>query len=222
MDKKTLRKLKSIERDSLGQDKLRALSDMISDRVMALDEFAASSIILSFASFKSEVSTYRLMEEALKMGKKIYVPKVIGKDMIFYRIKSMEELEPGYYGVPEPVNLCEENMLYLHKGTDAEENCSDNRKCERSEDTDPPAEDDLNHQREIFVIVPGLAFDRKLNRIGYGAGFYDRFFRKYGNTTFFKCAVAFDMQLCDEIDADEFDVKCDLLITEKETIYKKS
>ena len=44
-----------------------------------------------------------LIEEAWKRGKEVAVPKVSGKDMVFYRLTDFSQLEPGYYGIPEPV-----------------------------------------------------------------------------------------------------------------------
>lgn len=69
-----------------------------------------------------------------------------------------------------------------------------------------------------LIIVPGVAFDKYGNRIGFGRGYYDRFFKKYPNTK--KIAVAFEIQVIEEkIDTDIFDEKVDMLITEK-NIYK--
>ena len=43
-----------------------------------------------------------LIEEAWKAGKEVAVPKVDGKDMIFYKLTDFSQLEPGYFGIPEP------------------------------------------------------------------------------------------------------------------------
>ena len=63
-----------------------------------------------------------------------------------------------------------------------------------------------------LVIMPGVAFDRTGNRIGYGKGYYDKYFSKYPEI--YKIAIAFSMQIMPEIKADEFDVKADCVITE--------
>ena len=62
------------------------------------------------------------------------------------------------------------------------------------------------------VIMPGVAFDRSGNRIGYGKGYYDKYFAKYPDL--YKIAIAFDLQIVSEIQADKFDVKADCVITE--------
>lgn len=69
-----------------------------------------------------------------------------------------------------------------------------------------------------LIIVPGVAFDKFGNRIGFGRGYYDRFFEKYPNAK--RIAIAFEIQVITEkIEADIFDKKVDMLITE-ENIYK--
>lgn len=65
-----------------------------------------------------------------------------------------------------------------------------------------------------LMIVPGLAFDYELDRIGYGKGFYDKYFTAYADKSFTKCGIAFDCQMCEKIEADPFDQPLDMLITE--------
>lgn len=62
-----------------------------------------------------------------------------------------------------------------------------------------------------IAFVPGIAFDRKGNRIGFGGGYYDRYLPK---TRALRIALAFEMQIVEEILALEHDQKMDLLITE--------
>lgn len=68
-----------------------------------------------------------------------------------------------------------------------------------------------------LIIVPGVAFDKFGNRIGFGRGYYDRFFNKYPNAK--RVAIAFEIQIVEEIETDIYDKKIDILITEK-NIYK--
>jgi len=60
------------------------------------------------------------------------------------------------------------------------------------------------------VFVPGVAFDKKGNRIGYGKGFYDRFLKDFDPI---KVGVAFDFQVIDELPAEDHDEKVDFIIT---------
>ncbi|MBQ3222985.1 MAG: 5-formyltetrahydrofolate cyclo-ligase [Clostridia bacterium] len=66
-----------------------------------------------------------------------------------------------------------------------------------------------------LVLVPGVAFDKKGGRLGYGSGYYDRFLAK---TRALKVALAFEMQIVEDTLALAHDQKMDMLITE-ERVY---
>ena len=67
------------------------------------------------------------------------------------------------------------------------------------------------------IITPGVAFDRDKNRVGFGRGYYDRFFVKQPNAK--KIAIAFEEQIIGEdIETDKYDKKVDILITENNII----
>ncbi|MGB8453757.1 MAG: 5-formyltetrahydrofolate cyclo-ligase [Anaerocolumna sp.] len=74
-----------------------------------------------------------------------------------------------------------------------------------------PFEDNL-------IIVPGLAFDKHKNRIGYGRGYYDGFFSKFNNYPLEKIALAFDFQVLSELPAEGHDIKVDQIITQSYVI----
>lgn len=69
------------------------------------------------------------------------------------------------------------------------------------------------------VIVPGVAFDTKGNRIGFGAGYYDKFFAE--NPFVYKIGLCYEFQLSDELDADIHDVAVDAIVTEDRMILTK-
>lgn len=69
------------------------------------------------------------------------------------------------------------------------------------------------------IIVPGVGFDRKRNRVGYGKGFYDGFLKYYHDVP--KIAFAYDFQVVENIDdIYENDVKMNGIITDKEEFYE--
>lgn len=65
------------------------------------------------------------------------------------------------------------------------------------------------------VLVPGVAFDANLNRIGYGVGYFDRFLKE---TDALKIGICFDMQVASGILAEPHDVRMDMVVTEKRII----
>lgn len=63
-----------------------------------------------------------------------------------------------------------------------------------------------------LIIVPGVAFDRNGDRIGHGAGYYDRFLDGY---TGIKAGICYNFQIVENAWPNEMDIKMDFLITEK-------
>ncbi len=64
-----------------------------------------------------------------------------------------------------------------------------------------------------LILVPGAAFDKLGNRVGYGAGYYDRFLNRANKNTC-TVALAFSLQLVSKIPRGLFDVPLDYIITE--------
>ncbi|HNX17534.1 MAG TPA: 5-formyltetrahydrofolate cyclo-ligase [Methanoregula sp.] len=67
------------------------------------------------------------------------------------------------------------------------------------------------------IILPMLGFDRAGGRIGYGAGYYDRFLSK--NPNLLKIGVAFACQEIDRLPVDENDIRMDYIVTEDGIVY---
>ena len=68
------------------------------------------------------------------------------------------------------------------------------------------------------LIIPGVAFDRTGNRIGFGAGCYDKFLN---GISAIKIGFCYDMQIIDHIDSEPFDIKMDYVISENGIIPTK-
>ena len=79
--------------------------------------------------------------------------------------------------------------------------------AETSEEIDP---NDLD-----AIILPAIGFDRELNRLGQGGGYYDRLLTK---TDCFNVAVGFDCQLVDKVPVEETDRRIDAAVTPGETV----
>ena len=63
-----------------------------------------------------------------------------------------------------------------------------------------------------IILVPGIAFDRNGNRMGFGKGFYDRFLMEGSGI---KIGICYEFQLFDKIPISEYDVPVDIVITEE-------
>jgi len=70
-----------------------------------------------------------------------------------------------------------------------------------------------------LIIVPGVGFDEKGNRLGHGKGYYDKLLQK---TNAKKIGLAFECQIVNQIPTDENDIPVDMIITEKRIINCKT
>jgi len=92
------------KRDSIDPETKKAKDLLIKEKILSLSEFRQATVIFLFASFRSEVSTSPLIEEALRLGKRVVLPSVdpTNKELRLYEIKDPVELSSGYMGITEP------------------------------------------------------------------------------------------------------------------------
>ena len=191
MEKGEIRKDVLRRRDALDKESRAIASIKLADRIIGHQWFYRSDRILIFASYGSEIDTTEIILEALRTGKKVYVPKVEGDRMNFYRIRSMDHLRPGYKGIPDPVA----------QAVIAADNADEHGK--RMELYEYVAEE-MPH---TLMIMPGVAFDPFRNRIGYGKGFYDRYLADKQELKLRTIAVGFQCQEVEEVPVEESDIK---------------
>ncbi len=70
-----------------------------------------------------------------------------------------------------------------------------------------------------IIVVPAVAYDISCYRLGYGMGFYDRFFQSCGYKGI-RAGVAYDYQITDTVYPEEFDEPVDIIITDKRVIRR--
>lgn len=177
-DKSMIRKELLKKRDALSQWEREKASVMLTERILGHQWYYSSDTILGFASYGSEIDLDRILEDALQKHKKLFLPKVEGREMVFYRVTGLEELEKGYRGIREPAG-CTERFLY----------------------------DPSDSHNRILMLMPGVAFDLMKNRMGYGGGFYDRFLMDKEKLMLRTIGVGYAMQLLEEIPCEKFDIK---------------
>ena len=82
-----------------------------------------------------------------------------------------------------------------------------------------PEPETTNRVYPDILFVPLVAFDKELNRLGYGGGFYDRYIQKISKIKkIVKVGLAFSFQKLKNIPVNKHDKKLDIIITEKEII----
>lgn len=83
---------------------------------------------------------------------------------------------------------------------------------------EPKSDICLKDMDDVLIIIPGVVFSRKFERIGYGGGYYDRFLQRFPNVV--KMAVGYELQLVEGLPSEKHDKKMDIIITENEILYR--
>ena len=165
--------------------------EVIGYKVMAMEEYKNADTIFIYADYNREVPTSTIIADALKSGKKVALPKVYNQDL------AKEEIDRNYM-----------KFHYITSMEDLEQGYNGIR--EPKEDL-PVADYDTEGS---VMIMPLMAFDAKRNRVGYGAGFYDRYLNSH--KVAYKIGIAYDEQKVDNIDdSTEYDVRPDVIVTQK-------
>ena len=180
-EKKKIRRRILKLRDGLSVKEREEKSKQIKEKLFSHFEFRTAKTILFYAAKGNEVETKGMIEESLSSEKKVSLPIVKGKNLLFSQVLGYEELSPSTFGILEPEKECP-----------------------------------ISLDRVDLIIVPGIAFDEKGNRIGFGRGFYDRFLKKVPDA--FKIGLAFEIQIVETIPEISTDIPVDKIITEKRII----
>lgn len=190
-DKQALRNEYLNKRSSLSKSVRTDKSRKIIEGIKRETSFQEAEIVLSYVNYRCEVETTELLEELLRKNeKRVFVPKVEGMNIHFYEIKDLNELSEGYQRIHEPGT---DNTRKFHTGL------AQNNRC--------------------IVIVPGAVFDKQMGRMGYGKGFYDRFFSDYPDL--YRVAPAFACQLAKKVPTEQHDIKMNMIVTEAAVYYDR-
>ena len=103
MDKKALRRAIGEKKRALTEAQIVESSARLADRLFETEQYRQAKSLYAYLSFNQEVRTAPIIERAWADGKRVAVPKVIGRDMVFISLESFDQLADGYYGIPEPV-----------------------------------------------------------------------------------------------------------------------
>ena len=182
-------KIKNFTHNSL---KYYRLSEQMFKQIINYEFYVKSKVIGIFVSKRAsyEISTDKLIKYSIKIGKELYIPRCITntRDLEFIKIINLDsETEIGTFSLREP-----------KKSILAGNQMDFLKKCE-------------------IMFVPGMAFDKSGNRLGFGSGYFDKFlnkFRKYNKDNVVIC-LAFDFQiLSQEIPHNSQDANVDFLISQ--------
>lgn len=107
MDKKTLRKQLLQTRNELNQTYRQMADEQIYRNIISCKNYQNATTVFCFVSTKDEINTHPVLEHAFHSGKRVVVPKCIGKGIMHaFEIHTFEDLECGKFGILEPCSYC--------------------------------------------------------------------------------------------------------------------
>lgn len=164
------------------------LDNRIFQKLLGLDVWKRARVLLIYLSTELEINTESIIDQAFMDKKKVAVPVLVKGNMEFRFITANSSLvERGPYKIKEP-DLSSPLFNLSPKG-------------------DEP----------LLVIVPGLAFDLQMQRLGRGGGYYDRWLQDlalYQRPLVFSLALCYDRQILDSVPVESHDHKVDGLLSE--------
>lgn len=186
--KEKLRKEILLERNKLSPDEVERLSIIIVNKFMSLDLYKEAKSVMLYLDFRNEVKTDSLIRQLLHENKQVLIPVTNPSD---YSLIISELKDPQKDLFEGKFGLMEPNESTLRP-------------------VDPKTID--------LVLVPGLVFDKKGYRIGFGAGYYDRFLPKLTPHVPL-ISLAYELQIVDALPKESHDVPVHMIVTEQRIIH---
>lgn len=183
-EKNALRKLYAERRANIDVEKKNKLDKKIIDRFMTLATYRYAHTLLLYYPLKSEIDIRPLIEKALEAGKRVALPRCEASGSVMY-----------FHYINSLDDLVEGRFGIMEPPCDAE--------IFTRENLGGPC----------AVIIPALAYDKLGYRLGYGKGFYDRYFSTPGISSI---GLIYSEFLADRLPHGRYDIAVDLLVSEKE------
>lgn len=186
--KKDIRERYLRQRLELTSSDVAQRSKGVFRKIIGLGEITKKNNFALYLATKNEVDTKPIINKLVTLGKNVFLPRYFEseKTYFFVRFSDFRDLEVGYWGILQP-----KNRYPRPKGRGS-------------------------RSLEIEVVfVPGIAFDRKGTRLGWGMGVYDRLLK---DSKALKIGLAYDFQIVSTLAREEHDIKVDLVVTDKRTL----
>ncbi len=182
-EKGSIRKRILAKRNELDVDFTQQAGKSAREKISEIIEFQRAETVMIYMDFRGEVPTDQLINEITSLGKRLVLP-LTDEDfsIIPYEILHQADWKEKY--------LTRSTFGILEPNPNT---CAI---------IDPSLID--------FIIIPGLAFDRSGNRLGYGKGCYDRFLPLLRPDAF-KLGLAYELQVVPNIPVDSTDYKLDAI-----------
>ena len=103
MDKKQLRAQIREQKRAMTQAQIEEKSRALGALFRQSRAYQEANTIYGYLPYNQEVRTVPILEQALRDGKRVAVPKVYGDTMKFIYMEDLTAVEVGYAGIPEPI-----------------------------------------------------------------------------------------------------------------------
>jgi len=186
-DKRDLRATVQAARAALGAARRAELSARITAHLLALPAVVSPGTLAGYLSIGDEFDTSVFLQKALAAGHRLVLPRMVDPDSPLIR------------------------RLMLHVVSDMAADTVPGRWGIREPD---PARCPAVQATEVdLILVPGLAFDLRGARLGYGAGYYDRLLVSL-RPDCVRISASFLVQLVDRVPVEPHDQPIGMLVTE--------
>lgn len=103
MDKKQLRRMIRERKRAMTEAEIQSRSEALAQLLYASEAYRNAKTIYGYLPYNQEVRTVPMLEQALRDGKRVAVPKVFGDEMKFLYLQDLTQVAKGYAGIPEPI-----------------------------------------------------------------------------------------------------------------------
>lgn len=103
VNKQELRKAIRARKRAMTEEEIVEKSRLLAEKFLASPAYQNARTIYGYLPYNQEVRTVPMLEQALRDGKKVAVPKCYGDEMKFLFLEDLSKVERGYAGIPEPI-----------------------------------------------------------------------------------------------------------------------
>ena len=204
------------QRNALSTEEVNEKSSALFERLCALKEYGNAKIVLAYMDYRNEIMTVEFIKRCMRNGKRVALPKVEVKNVMASSVSDKVLLVPDVaLSVSDKVSLVPEYTLSVYEINEVERDTIPGFKG--IPEPDSAGLNKLDPKEIDLAVIPGVAFDYDRHRVGYGAGFYDRFLPML-RPDCIKAGVAYSFQLVDKIPSGRYDMPMDIIVTDDENI----
>ena len=104
MDKRELRAMIRSQKRAMTNEEIAEKSRLLGALFADTQAYRNARAIYGYLPYNQEVRTVSMLEQALRDGKRVAVPKIFGDEMKFLWLDDLTRVEKGYSGIPEPID----------------------------------------------------------------------------------------------------------------------